>query len=106
MENKVNNQLKSNEKRLQSLQTHKQNYQNQKLIIQSALSNIDKVSNKIVFDEKVKEQLTNKNSHGKKAKKSQILFEENSDDDNFQADFTLKKQFEGEEGQKVLTNLF
>lgn len=106
MEDKVNNQLKSNEKRLQSLQTHKQNYQNQKLIIQSALSNIDKVSNKIVFDDKLKEQLANENSNGKKAKKAQILFEDNSDDDNFEVDFTLKKQFEGEEGQKVPTILF
>lgn len=90
----------SNQKRLQSLKNHKKAYQNQKSIIQSALSNIDKGSKKIIFDDEVEGVGTKRKHKSNESDMTQILFEEDSDD-NFEADFSERKQFEGEEGQKV-----
>lgn len=96
-----NNTLKSNEKRLQSLKSLKKAYQNQKSIIQSALSSIDKASNKIIFDEEYTESTPNNSKSGTVNKGKTTLFEDESDEDNIEIDFSYKQQFEGEEGQKV-----
>lgn len=95
--------MNSNEKRLQSLKSLKKTYQNQKLIIQSALSNIDKGSHKIIFDEDLEDPSTIVKSNTEK--QGQALFD-NDSDDNFDVDFSIKKQFEGETGQKVAISIY
>lgn len=105
MENQTkNSSMNSNEKRLQSLKTLKKTYLNQKLIIQSALSNIDKGSHKIIFDEALGEPLNNVKATSEK--QVQDLFDNDSDNDKFEVDFSVKKQFEGEKGQKVKDSVY
>lgn len=97
-----NNYIESNRKRLQSLKILRTTYKNQKLIIQSALSNIDKEHNKIVFDNDFGKTATDVAEGSKVKNHGKILFEDESDDDdNLEIDFSVKKQFEGEEGQRV-----
>nr|CAH7727309.1 unnamed protein product [Callosobruchus chinensis] len=96
----VGNESDANLKRLQSLKKLKSQYQNKKLLIKAALSNVDsKPKNKIIFEE------TDDMSHNtrKKAKqgKTRPLFDELEDED-FTANFAIKEQFEGLEGQKLL----
>lgn len=82
-------------KRLQSVRDMKKNYEAKKSLIKNALSyGSAKPNNKIVFgnDEPKAVQV---NGH-----KNDSLFEEDSDDD-FQANFEVKEQFDGSKGQKV-----
>lgn len=84
--------LESNQKRLQSLQKMKQAHDQQKFAIRNALKNSDGPrNNKIVFDAEESAVLRGKAQ----------LFDED-DENDFSADFKSKKQFEGEQGQKLL----
>lgn len=97
--------LDSNEKRLQSLKAQKKAYRAQKSIIQLALSKVDKIRNKIIFDEDYGNEAICELS-SKYPQRGNVLFEDESDNDNFDVNFSTKKQFEGEEGQKVSTSCF
>lgn len=82
-------------KRLQSVRDMKKNYEAKKSLIKSALAyGSAKLNNKIVFgNDEPKAVPVN-------GRKNDSLFEEDSDDD-FQANFEVKEQFNGSKGQKV-----
>ncbi|XP_056645944.1 probable RNA-binding protein CG14230 [Diorhabda sublineata] len=107
---KTVNTTTANLKRLESLKLLKQGYQNQKNLIKSALSNVDSASNnKIVFDDNsfnpnvnnIKQTSVDEDkSDGRKNKNT--LFVESDSEEDFEANFTVKKHFQGKEGQKLL----
>ncbi|KAG5897302.1 hypothetical protein JTB14_011465 [Gonioctena quinquepunctata] len=91
----------ANLKRLQSLKNLKKGYHTQKSLIQTALSNIDsKSNNKIVYDDGIKnhKQLGRNQDSLKKS----LFIENDSEEEDFEADFNVKEQFQGEKGQKLL----
>lgn len=97
----------ADEKRMESLNKMKDAYDQQKLAIKSALSQIDAGKNKkIIFDNdgeatmpeskrKAKSQQHDKNKKPK-------LFDDNEEDENnYDQDFKVKEQFQGTGGQKL-----
>lgn len=83
----------SNQKRLESLHKLKQAHDKQKFAIRNALKNSDVArANKIVFDADGDTQ-----GVGGRSK----LFDDDEEDD-YSNDFRSKKQFEGDQGQKLL----
>nr|CAI5818044.1 unnamed protein product [Callosobruchus analis] len=96
----ISNDSDANLKRLQSLKRLKSQYQNKKLLIKTALSNVDsKPKNKIIFEET--DDLPHKIRIKSKQGKTRPLFDELEDED-FTANFAIKEQFQGLEGQKLL----
>lgn len=91
----------ANLKRLESLKNLKKGYQNQKSLIQAALSNVDgKSKNKITFDDDFEprpKKIRRVTDDSKKA-----LFNDESEDEDFEGNFNVKEQFQGKEGQKVI----
>ncbi|XP_072389078.1 probable RNA-binding protein CG14230 [Diabrotica undecimpunctata] len=98
----------ANIKRLKSLKNLKQGYQNQKSLIQAALSNVDsKPKNKIIFDDA--EDISNNkttsysNKHQNKiAEDKKSLFNGSESEEEFEPSFSVKEHFQGTEGQKLL----
>ncbi|VEN34181.1 unnamed protein product [Callosobruchus maculatus] len=96
----VGNESDANLKRLQSLKKLKSQYQNKKLLIKAALSNVDSTpKNKIIFEE-TDDMPRNRRKKSKEGQ-NRPLFDE-LDDEDFTANFAIKEQFEGLEGQKLL----
>ncbi|CAG9835348.1 unnamed protein product [Diabrotica balteata] len=102
------NTSEANIKRLESLKNLKQGYQNQKSLIQAALSNVDsKPKNKIIFDdtEDISNNKTtsysNKNQN-KIAEDKKSLFNGSESEEEFEPSFSVKEHFQGTEGQKLL----
>lgn len=90
--------IEANQKRIQSTLGMINQYKQQKLLIRSALSNLDgKAKNKIVFDTDADEQ--NFKSANTRA---QLFNEDSNDEEDDLPDFGLKEHFEGKEGQKLL----
>lgn len=92
-------QVEANEKRILSNIGMRNQYKQQKLLIRSALSNLDsKPKNKIIFDTEIPEQELKSSKSGKQ------LFNEDSDveEELKIPDFALKEQFEGQSGRKLL----
>lgn len=94
--------LKADQKRKQSLIHMRQGFMQQKSQIKAALANVNvKPTNKITFDtDDAKESRQNNQKQAKKSKVS--LFDESDEDEDFSANFEIKKQFEGKKGQKLL----
>lgn len=91
----------ANLKRLQSLNNFKKAHKAQKFLIQQALLNIDSNSNKkIIFDETENTNMKEPNHISTHSRKS--LFEEEFQEDDFEPNFEIKEQFQGEKGQKVI----
>nr|XP_023016881.1 nucleolar protein 8 [Leptinotarsa decemlineata] len=90
-----------NLKRLESLKSLKKGYQNQKLMIRTALANVDHTfSKKIIYDDSIRHSPKQAKSNQENSKKS--LFEENDSEDEFETNFSIKEQFQGKKGQKLL----
>lgn len=95
--NKDEKQIKANLKRIQSNIGLINEYKQQKRLIKVALSNLDqKPKNKIIFD------VDDYGDDKKQYKKTKRLFDESDDDDDGVSRIELKKQFEGQSGQKLL----
>ncbi|XP_018579304.1 probable RNA-binding protein CG14230 isoform X2 [Anoplophora glabripennis] len=95
------NSSEANLKRLQSLSNLKKSYKSQKSLIQQSLSKIDNVPNKkIIFDETENVNTDELNHTGTNSKKS--LFDDELQEDDFEPNFEIKEQFQGEKGQKLL----
>lgn len=91
--------LKADEKRKQSIIHMRKGFMQQKSQIKAALANVNvKSKNKITFDTD-----ESKHENQKQAKKNKLsLFDESDNDEDFSANFEIKKQFEGKKGQKLL----
>lgn len=84
----------SNQKRLESLHKLKQAHDQQKYAIRNALKNSDAPrANKIVFDA---------DDEPSRPGRAQLFEDGDEDAGDFSSDFRSKKQFEGEQGQKLL----
>ncbi|KAL1501096.1 hypothetical protein ABEB36_006484 [Hypothenemus hampei] len=95
---KLKNDSQANVKRLQSLKEMKKDYAAKKSLIKNALSyGGTPINKKIVFDNDVNGNVDN-------GKKKKYLFENEqmSDDSDFEPNFEVKEQFEGEKGRKLL----
>ncbi|KAF5283853.1 hypothetical protein FQA39_LY04673 [Lamprigera yunnana] len=95
---------KDNEKRLKSLMHMKESYQQQKLQIKNALSNIDKTNtvNKIIFNDDPQDNSIMQgdfNGMEHKNKPKMQLFDENDETEVY---FKEQHQFDGVVGQKLL----
>lgn len=96
----VINTSEANLKRLQSLNNLKKAHKSQKSLIQQALSKIDGNANKkIIFDET--ENLNENKSNHIVTNSKMSLFDEELQEDDFEPNFEIKEQFQGEKGQKV-----
>ncbi|KAJ6634220.1 putative RNA-binding protein [Pseudolycoriella hygida] len=89
---------KADRKRVESLINMKNTYNQQKKMVQQALSNLESTkTNKIIFDEPTTE------SDGKSEMKTKTLFDDDADDDDldFEKSFEVKRQYEGEKGARL-----
>ncbi|XP_067936289.1 nucleolar protein 8-like isoform X2 [Watersipora subatra] len=103
----------SNQKRLEALSSKKNEFRSQQEIVQKALRNMDTSThrNRIVFDSEDEEEPTAKKPKFIVSKSAtgnnKILFDESSEDEEeneekYNKMFSVKPQFEGEKGAKLL----
>jgi hypothetical protein len=89
---KTDKKIRSEEKRLQSLNERADQFKQQQDLVKKALAGKGAKNKKITFDD---------DDLGEGRKKSKNLFDEGSDDDQGAENFKIKKQFEGKKGEKV-----
>jgi hypothetical protein len=92
---KTDKKIRSEEKRLLSLNERADQFKLQQDLVKKALAGKGAQNNKITFGD---------DDLAETRKKSVNLFDEGSDDDQGAGNFKIKKQFEGKKGEKVITS--